>query len=42
MAPAKNSNAVALGRKGGKVKSLAKASAASINGAKGGRPKKKP
>lgn len=37
---AKNPHAVALGRKGGKMKSEAKADAARANGAKGGRPKK--
>jgi general stress protein YciG len=38
---AKNPHAVALGRKGGKVNSEAKAEAARENGKKGGRPKKK-
>ncbi len=37
---AKNRHAVALGRKGGKVKSAAKAAAVRENGKKGGRPKK--
>ena len=37
----KNPAAVALGRKGGKSTSDAKANAARANGAKGGRPKKK-
>jgi len=37
----KNPHAVALGKLGGKVKSAAKASAARINGRKGGRPPKK-
>ena len=37
---AKNIHAVALGRRGGKVKSAAKAQASRINGKKGGRPKK--
>jgi hypothetical protein len=41
----KDPHAVALGRKGGriggKVKSEAKAAAARINGAKGGRPRKR-
>jgi hypothetical protein len=37
----KNPHAVALGRKGGKVKSEAKTNAAKINGAKGGRPRGK-
>lgn len=37
---AKNPHAVALGRKGGKAKSEAKAAASKANGAKGGRPKK--
>ena len=37
---AKNPHAVALGRKGGLVVSEAKAEAARLNGAKGGRPKK--
>lgn len=36
---AKNAHAVALGRKGGSVKSEAKADAARRNGAKGGRPR---
>lgn len=36
----KNPAAVALGRKGGKVRSDAKAAAARANGAKGGRPPK--
>lgn len=36
----KNPHAVALGRKGGKVKSDAKAKAARKNGRKGGRPRK--
>lgn len=44
--PRKNPHAVALGRKGGKANkgrtSAAKAEAARINGAKGGRPKKEP
>ena len=39
--PAKDQSAVALGRKGGKVKSAAKAAAARANGKKGGRPRKK-
>lgn len=34
----KNPNAVALGRKGGKVKSKAKTEACRANGALGGRP----
>jgi hypothetical protein len=37
----KNPNAVALGKRGGKVRSAAKADAARKNGQKGGRPKKK-
>lgn len=37
---AKNPHAVALGRKGGKIKSEAKTEAARANGKKGGRPKK--
>ena len=36
----KNPHAVALGRKGGRVKSAAKAVAVRLNGLKGGRPKK--
>lgn len=40
MSKRKNPAAVALGRKGGKVTSDAKADAARANGAKGGRPKK--
>jgi hypothetical protein len=36
----KNPHAVALGRKGGKVRSAAKAQAVRENGKKGGRPKK--
>lgn len=36
----KNPHAVALGRKGGKAKTVAKADAARANGKKGGRPKK--
>jgi hypothetical protein len=36
----KNPAAVALGRKGGKVKSARKAEACRLNGAKGGRPRK--
>ncbi len=36
----KNKHAVALGKKGGKVKSAAKALSSRANGAKGGRPKK--
>jgi hypothetical protein len=36
----KNPAAVALGRKGGRVSSEAKAEAARANGKKGGRPKK--
>jgi hypothetical protein len=36
----KNKHAVSLGRKGGKARSEAKASAARLNGQKGGRPKK--
>jgi hypothetical protein len=36
-----NRHAIALGRKGGKVKSAAKAAAARKNGKKGGRPKRK-
>lgn len=36
----KDKNAVALGRKGGKVKSAAKAKSSRVNGKKGGRPKK--
>jgi hypothetical protein len=39
MAKRKNPAAVALGRKGGKKKSTAKAAAAKVNGAKGGRPR---
>lgn len=35
-----NPHAVALGRKGGKVKSAKKAAAARENGKKGGRPRK--
>lgn len=35
----KNPHAVALGRRGGSVKSAAKTLAARANGAKGGRPK---
>jgi hypothetical protein len=38
--PRKNPAAVALGRKGGKARSEAKAAAARANGAKGGRPPK--
>ena len=38
----KNPHAVALGRKGGKVKSAAKAKAVRENGKLGGRPKGKP
>jgi hypothetical protein len=38
----KNPHAVALGRKGGSVKTDAKADAARENGKKGGRPKAKP
>ena len=38
--PCKNPHAVALGRRGGKVTSDAKAHAARENGKKGGRPKK--
>jgi len=38
----KNPHAVALGRKGGKVKSTAKAESSRENGKLGGRPKKKP
>ena len=38
----KNPAAVALGRRGGKVKSAAKAAACRENGKKGGRPKKGP
>lgn len=38
----RRSAAATLGRKGGKVKSAAKADAARANGAKGGRPKKVP
>lgn len=38
----KNPHAVALGRKGGQVKSTAKTAAAQANGKKGGRPKRKP
>ena len=37
--PRKNPHAVALGRKGGKVKSDAKRLAAQRNGTRGGRPK---
>jgi hypothetical protein len=37
---AKNKAAVTLGKKGGKVKSAAKALSSKANGAKGGRPKK--
>lgn len=37
---AKNRAAVALGRRGGKVKSEAKAAAARENGKRGGRPRK--
>jgi hypothetical protein len=40
MTPRKNPAAVALGRRGGKVKSEAKKLAAQANGRKGGRPKK--
>jgi len=36
----KNPHAVALGRRGGRVKSQAKAAAARANGVKGGRPRK--
>jgi hypothetical protein len=36
----KNKHAAALGKKGGKVKSAAKAISSKANGAKGGRPKK--
>lgn len=39
MAKRKNPAAVALGRKGGKQSSEAKAAAAKANGAKGGRPR---
>lgn len=38
--PRKNAAAVALGRKGGKARTAAKADAARANGAKGGRPRK--
>jgi hypothetical protein len=38
--PTKNRHAVALGRRGGKVSSAAKAIAARANGQKGGRPRK--
>lgn len=38
--PRKNAAAVALGRRGGKVRTEAKAAAARANGAKGGRPPK--
>lgn len=38
----KNPHAVALGRKGGKIKSKAKRLASRRNGKKGGRPKKNP
>lgn len=38
----KNRAAVALGRKGGKATSDAKAEAARLNGRKGGRPRKVP
>lgn len=38
----KNRAAVALGRKGGRVRSDAKAAASRANGAKGGRPRKLP
>ena len=37
---AKNRAAVALGKKGGRAKSAAKAISSKANGAKGGRPKK--
>ena len=40
IAEPKNIHAVALGRRGGKVKSAAKAQAARINGKKGGRLKR--
>lgn len=40
MSTNKNPHAVALGRLGGKKKSIAKAEAVRINGKKGGRPKK--
>jgi hypothetical protein len=40
MTTSKNPHAVALGRRGGQVKSDAKAEAAKRNGRKGGRPKK--
>jgi hypothetical protein len=42
MAKRKNPAAVALGRKGGKVRSAAKTAAVRANGAKGGRPRLKP
>lgn len=38
----KNPHAVALGKRGGKATSTAKAKAARANGKKGGRPPKKP
>jgi len=38
----KNRAAVALGRKGGRVKSAAKAAAVRENGKLGGRPRKRP
>jgi hypothetical protein len=40
--PAKNPAAVALGRLGGKIKTVAKAEAARRNGKLGGRPRKAP
>lgn len=36
----KNPHAIALGKKGGKAKTKAKAQAARLNGLKGGRPKR--